>query len=470
MLNKRLFTLSGLMSLLLVLSLGVAQAQDRVQIRWFVGLGAGTDAPQIEAQEEMVAEFNESQDEIELVLEIVDNDSAYSILSTQIAAGNAPDIVGPVGVRGRSNFPGAWLDLSDLLEANSYDLTDFDPELVDFYNIEGEGQIGLPFAIFPSFLMYNEDLFDEAGIPYPPSAYGEPYVDWNDEEREWNLETLREIAMILTVDAEGNDATMDEFDPNEIVQFGYGNQWTDIRGRLTLFGADNFIDEDGNAYVSDTWREGMEWYQQAMWEDYFYPNGVYGGADFLGAGNWFESGNMGMITIHLWYLPCCTWGLEGVGYNMAPVPSYNGTPTAKMHGDTFSIMESTEHPEEAFTVLTYLLDDKAEELATLYGGMPARLSLQGDYFETISQNDPLAGRDLNWEVVVDGMSYADNPSHEAPLPNLAEAEDVYNTWTGQLDNNPEFDLEANIEELVVALQEVYDNAGAGVEELEDGDE
>lgn len=455
--SKRYYTLFLVVALMMLMSISTA-AQERTTIRWFVGLGAGTDAPQIEAQEAIVEEFNNSQDEIELVLEIVDNDQAYGILSTQMAAGNAPDIIGPLGVRGRSNFPGVWLDLTELLESTNYDLSDFDPDLVEFYNIEGEGQIGLPFAIFPSFLIYNEELFDEAGIPYPPRNYGDPYVDWNGEEREWNTDTLRELAMILTVDSEGNDATMDEFNPDEIVQFGYGNQYTDIRGRLTLFGAGSFADEEGNAQVPEHWQEGLDWYQKAMWEDWFYPNGVYGGADFMGGGNWFESGNLAMVTIHLWYLPCCTWGLEGVDYQLAPVPSYNGVTTAKMHGDTFSILSSTEHPVEAFEVLTYLLGEKANELATLYGGMPARLSLQPDYFDTIAQNDPLAGRDLNWDIVVAGMAYADNPSHEGPLPNLLEAEDIYNTWTGNLDNDPDFDLEAGIQELIDALQGVFDEA------------
>lgn len=456
--QKRLFTILGVLSSLLLLSVSAVGAQDTVQIRWFVGLGAGTDAPQIEAQEAIAEEFNNSQDEIELVLEIVDNEAAFGVLSTQIAAGNAPDIVGPVGIRGRSNFPGVWLDLTEQIEASDYDLSDFDPELVDFYDIEGEGQIGLPFAIFPSFILYNVDLFDEAGIPYPPRNYGDPYIDWNGDEREWNMDTLREVAMILTVDAEGNDALMEEFDIDNIVQFGFGPQWTDLRGRLTLFGASNFIDDEGNAVVTDNWRAGMEWYQAAMWEDYFVPNAVYGGADFLGGGNWFESGNMAMIYTHLWYLPCCTFGLEGVDYQLAPVPSYDGVTTAKMHGDTFSIMNSTENPAEAFEVLTYLIGEKAEDLAALYGGMPARLSLQETYFDTIGENEPLAGRDLNWDIVVAGMQYADNPSHEGPLPSLLEAEDVYNTWSGQLDNDPEFDLEAGIEELIAELQVVYDTA------------
>lgn len=456
MIKHRILTVVGMVGAMLLLSLSAVSAQGPVEIRWFVGLGAGTDAPQIEAQESVVADFNASQDEIELVLEIVDNDAAAGVLTTQIAAGNAPDIVGPVGVRGRSQFPGNFLDITSLIEENNYDLSDFDPSLVEFYNIEGEGQIGLPFAIFPSFLMYNASLFDEAGIPYPPTAYGEPYIDWNGEEREWNMDTLREVAMIMTVDANGNDATMEEFDTDNIVQFGFATQWTDLRGRLTLFGPSNFVDEDGNAVVTDNWREGMQWTQDAMWTDYFMPNAVYGGADFMGGGNWFESGNLAMNYIHLWYLPCCTWGLDGVDYNLAAVPSYNGETTAKMHGDTFSIMADTENPQEAFEVLTYLLGEKANELATLYGGMPARLSLQEDYFDAISQNDPIAGRELNWDVVVAGMEFADNPSHEGPMPNFLEAEDVYITWSGQLDQDPEFDLATGIDELIASLQEVFD--------------
>ncbi len=463
--NTKKQFLAGLVSMVLMLALGMtAGAQDDpVEIRWFVGLGAGTDAPQIERQEVLVAEFNESQDDIELVLEIVDADVAYGVLSTQIGAGNAPDIVGPVGVRGRSNFPGAFLDLTDLIEANDYDLSDFDPELVDFYNIEGEGQVGLPFAIFPYFMIYNVDLFDEAGIPYPPRNYGDPYVDWNGEEREWNMETLREVAMIMTVDGEGYDAMMEEFDPEDIVQFGYGTQFTDLRGRLTMFGAGSFIDDEGNAQVPDQWRDGLEWYQDGMWEDYFYPNAVYGNSDLLGAGDWFQSGNLAMVGIHLWYLPCCTAGLNeaGMAYQLAPVPSHEGVTTAKMHGDTFSIMEGTDHPQEAFEVLTWMVGEKAEDFATLYGGMPARLSLQEDYFDNIASQAPLServGDELYWDLVVDGMAYADNPSHEGPLPNLLEAEDVYNTWTSNLDNNADFDLETEIDNLIEDLQVVFDTA------------
>ena len=252
---------------LLVLAVGMAQAQDRVRIRWYVGLGAGTDAPLVAAQEAIVAEYNDSQDEIKLVLEIVDNAQAYDVLSTQIAAGNTPDIVGPMGIRGRATFPGAWLDLTPLIEENNFDLSDFDPALIEFYRVEGEGQLGIPFAVFPSFLMYNVDLFDEAGIPYPPRAYGESYTDWEGNEHEWNTDTLAEVAKILVRRFQRQQCHHGaNIDTDNIVQFGYGTQFSDVRGRATLFGSGNFVDGDGNAVIPEAWREAEHWYHNAMWE------------------------------------------------------------------------------------------------------------------------------------------------------------------------------------------------------------
>ena len=462
--NTRI-TLFTLLSLLLALAVGAAQAQDRVKIRWYVGLGAGTDAPLVAAQEEIVADFNASQDGIELVLEIVDNAQAYDVLSTQIAAGNAPDIVGPMGIRGRASFPGAWLDLTPMIDSTGYDLGDFDPALIDFYRVEGEGQLGIPFAVFPSFLMYNLDLFDEAGIPYPPSAYGDAYVDWDGVEREWNTDTLREVAMILSVDVNGNDATMGEYDTGNIVQFGYGSQFTDVRGRDTLFGSANYVDMDGNAVIPDAWREAEHWYHDAMWVDYFYPNGVYGGSEIMGGGsaNWFDTGNMGMITIHLWYLGWGTGNLDAA-WDFGPVPSHNGVATAKLHADTFGVLKSSDNPEAAFTVLTYLLGERAADLTSLYGGMPARLSLQDSFIERTVAAQGAAYPDvdwasLNWDVVLAGLQHPDNPNHEEGMPSFLEASARYNEYGQLVDNNADEDIDAALDALQADLQGIFDAAG-----------
>jgi multiple sugar transport system substrate-binding protein len=410
-----------------------------------------------EPQEKVVADFNASQDEIELVLEIVDADQAYSTLATQIAAGNAPDIVGPVGIRGRDFFRGAWLDLTDLIEANDYDLTDYDPALVEFYVDQQEGQLGLPFAIFPSFMSFNKELFDEAGLNYPPQEYGAPYIDADGNEVEWNVDTMTEVAKLLTVDGNGNDANSPDFDPEDIVQFGFYQQWTDFRGAATLFGPGALVDDEGNAQVPDQWRDAAEWYYDGIWNSSFYPSGPYENSDLF-AGNGFESGNVAMAQTHLWYHGCCVGNVD-FEWDTAAIPANaSGQPTAKMHADTFAIMNGTEHPEETFVVLDYFLGEKAEEMTQMYGGMPARLSLQGAYFDTFAGTVP-GGDEANWQVVTDSMAFADNPNHESYMPSPQEANERYNEFWSLLLENPGLDVQAEIDTLVADLQAIYDAAG-----------
>lgn len=433
---------------------------EKVQVRWFVGLGAGSDDGTFEPQMAFVEKFNASQDEIELVLEIVDNDVAYDTLATQIAAGNAPDIVGPVGIRGRDAFKGAWLDMQPLIEVNNYDLSDFDPALIQFYHVAEEGQLGIPFGIFPSFVIYNKDLFDEGGFPYPPSEYGAPYVDENGEEHEWNIETLTNLAKKLTVDANGNDATMEGFDTENIVQFGWLNQFTDLRGIGTFFGAGSLVDVDGNAQVPENWDEAFKWIYDGMWNSWFIPNRAYQDADFLqGSGGAFSSGNLAMIPIHMWYV--APWALSDVTFewDLAATPSYNGVTTSKMHADTFGILKGSQNPEAAFEVLTYMLSaENVNDLLIIYGGMPARLSLQGDYFDLYTETN-FPGQEINWQVVVDGMAYADNPNHESWVPSFVETRERNLEFLDLLQNTPDLDVDAELEAWIADLQAIFDAAG-----------
>jgi multiple sugar transport system substrate-binding protein len=435
-------------------------ATGKTQVRWFVGLGAGSDEGTFAPQQAVVDEFNASQDKIELVLEIVDNDAAYDTLATQIAAGNAPDIVGPVGIRGRDSFKGAWLDLQPMLDKNNYDLSDFDQALVEFYQVKEEGQLGIPFAIFPSFIIYNADLFDEAGLPYPPAEYGQPYVDEDGVEKEWNMDTLREVAMKLSVDANGKDATSAEFDPEQIVQFGFMNQWTDPRGIGTFFGSGSLVADDGvTAQIPENWKAAWEWTYKGWWEDYFIPNGPYGGADFLqGPGGPFSSGNLAMIHMHMWYVAPWAFGDTTFNWQLAATPSYNGVVTSKMHADTFGILKGSKNPDAAFEVLTYMLSPEvAPKLLNIYGGMPARLSLQGDYFEKYGETN-FPGKEINWDVVVAGMAYADNPNHESYMPSFQETTDKYNEYWNLLANTAGADFEAETAKLIVDLQAIFDAA------------
>src|SRR5512144_1218695 len=98
-------------------------------IRWFVGLGAGGQPQQIATQTQFVADYNNSQKDVYISLEMYDNKVAANILKTQVAAGNAPDIIGPVGVEGLNLFIDQLANLQPLIDSTGYDMSKYPPAL-----------------------------------------------------------------------------------------------------------------------------------------------------------------------------------------------------------------------------------------------------------------------------------------------------------------------------------------------------
>lgn len=430
---------------------------DRTVVRWFVGLGTGGNEAQIEAQDGVVEAFNASQDEIELQVEYIQNDVAADTLATLIAAGDAPDIVGPVGTGGSNAFAGTFLDLSPLVESTGYDLSQYPQATVDFYRTPEGILEGLPFAVFPAMIYYNRDHFDEAGLNYPPHAVGEPYVMPDGTELPWTFETLAEVAKLLTVDANGNDANSADFDPEAIVQFGYHDQWLgDFRSMCQAFGADAPIDADGNARWPESYQECIEWQYPGIWESHFQPNQAQMDSELLSAPNQFGSGNISMAQTHLWFT-CCIVDAPVENWDLAVVPTNAaGVTTSKLHADTFRILNTTENPEAAFEVLTYLIGEAAPELTLAYGALPIREAEQADFFAAQDVNYP---QGVDWSVVNESLAYPDIPNHEAYLPNYNQAVDRLNAFVTLFRTDGTLDLDAEVELLVSDLQAIYDASG-----------
>ncbi len=200
------------------------------------------------------------------------------------------------------------------IESSGYDTGQFNDELVEFYRLEEQGQVGLPFAVFPAAVYYQKAMFDEAGLNYPPATYGEPYVMPDGTEVEWSFETLTELAKFLTVDANGNDATMEEFDPTQIVQYGYIPSISAGTSVGTFFGAGSMVAEDGTAQTPEPWKEAWQWWYDGMWGDEpFIPiDAVLQSPDY-GAGNALNSGKVAMGLdpglVHLLYPTLVTTGI-----------------------------------------------------------------------------------------------------------------------------------------------------------------
>jgi multiple sugar transport system substrate-binding protein len=440
---------------------GEPQTGEPVEIRWFCCLGAGDNAEtQVPTEERIVEEFNASHDNIELVLEIVDYDSAFDAMSVQVAGGNAPDIVGPVGVSGAEAFHGQWLDLQPLIDSTGYDLSQFPEAAVDFYNIGGEGQIGIPFATYPSVVYYQRDMFDEAGLEYPPQVYGDPYV-LDGEEVEWNFDTFKEVAKRLTVDVNGNDATSADFDPEQIEQYGYDPIFQDLRAIGSYFGSGALVADDGvTAQVPDPWREAWIWHYENIWTDHVTMNAALRDAPEFGNENPFNAGRAAMAMSHLWYT-CCISPVDEAGdpidpnWDAAAIPSNDGVVTSNFNADTFRIWGETEHPEEAFEVLTYLVGEASTDLLGIYGGMPARTADQDAYFASLEERWT---QGVNWQVVKDSVEFADNPSFEGWTPAYQEAFAAIVSFGDTLRTDDSLDIEAAIDDFEAELQAIFDAA------------
>ena len=227
-------------------------AGEPVEIRWFCCLGAGDDPAQVEVEQSGRRRVQRVAVGIHVTLEVVEYEEAFNQPepAAQLAESARRGRAGR-HLRRRRRFDGQWLDLQPLVDSTGYDLSQFAEGAVDFYRSDEFGLEGLPFAIFPSMLYYQRDMFDEADLEYPPHAYGDPYM-LDGEEVTWDFDTLRELALRLTVDENGNDATSPDFDPEAIVQWGYEPQYQDLRAMGSYWGSGKLVADDGTtAQVPD---------------------------------------------------------------------------------------------------------------------------------------------------------------------------------------------------------------------------
>jgi len=461
MTRKSLFVL--LVVALLVGVMVPAAAQDKIQVTWLVGLGTGTNDQQIEAQNQVVADFNASQSEIELVINIgADFETTRDLMSTLIAAGTPPDIAGPVGVGGSNAFSDQWMDLQPLVDSTGYDLSVFPEALVDLYRTADGGLVGIPFAVFPSLTYYNRGLFDEAGLNYPPAEFDAPYVMPDGTEVEWNYDTVAEIAKILTVDANGNDATSADFDPENIVQFGLNFQWAQMRLIWTDIQPEDWYDEESKTVtIPESWRTATQWYWDRIWTDYTLPNTTYGNSELFGAGNVFQSGNLGMAIVPTWYTCCLGDSVGNFEWDFGVVPrSLDGEYHVATDADTFRVTKGSANPEAAFTVLSYLLNEAVPTLAPVYGAFPARPEYQQDW---IDSKDEQFNWGINWGLVAESLNYNNpgNMHHESDLPNWQKVSDRVNAFKTLIegDTGADIDVAAELDTLQADLQAIVDEVG-----------
>ena len=425
-------------------------------VTWYIGLGAGTQPSQIVAEQAFAKAYNASQTDVYLRLAIVNNTQASDILKTQISSGSGPDIIGPVGVEGLNLFADQLLDLKPLISSTGYQSTGVDKALVDFFSKLGPNgtTVGMPFAVYPSYIFYNKDLFDEAGLPYPPTKIGDLY-----QGKPWDLNALRKLAMQLTVDQGGKDASQAGFDPTKVLQWGFDAQYMDnynLRAESAFFGAGSFVSADGKAVIPDYVKQAAKWWNAGVWTDHFIPTAAQVSSDLLSAGSEFASGNLAIDEGHTWFTCCVTPAAPKTPFKIgfAIQPTVNGKITSPLHADTFSILKGSKVPDAAFKALTAMV--ASQDLLTAYGAMPADQTKQQAWCDSINKTFP--GMTLDWSVAQAMLAYPDVPNHQSNLPNYSDARSAFQAFGNHYRTTSGLDIDAELTKLQVTLQGIFDKA------------
>jgi multiple sugar transport system substrate-binding protein len=143
--------------------------------------------------------------------------------------------------------------------------------------------------------------------------------------------------------------------------------------------------------------------------------------------------------------PSFSWGV-------AVTPSYNGKTTAKVHADTFSILDSTKNPNEAFTALTAMVS--SGDLLANYGAFPADKGLQQAFFDTVQAQYP--DSKIDWTVPQAMLGYVDIPNHQGWLPDYQKARAALKAVYNKYRTTEGLDVDAELATLKTTLQGIFD--------------
>ncbi len=270
---------------------------------------------------------------------------------------------------------GLITDLTPLINEAQLDLSVFIPEVLDIYTSEGKIW-GLPFLTTGSYVFYNMDLFDEAGLGYPPT-------DWADKS--WTWDAMVDLGKQLT----------NNYDDPTTAQYGWIQNRQNIEGPAMIFGEFPWPD---NAYETG-FAESIDLATPAVIDAYQKHHDLIhvhqvspdsASAQALSAlGGAFESGRVAMLETGgwgWWVYSRVTPDVEGgFCWGVAPLPW--GTPEADtravIYTDPWVITRGLEGQdlEDAWTFVEFLVrEDNARTYMQTTNTPPTQKVLQEEWF------------------------------------------------------------------------------------------
>jgi multiple sugar transport system substrate-binding protein len=273
----------------------------------------------------------------------------HTRILTLIAAGELPDVY-----MADSSFVPLYVESGGLVNLRPY-IEDpdvgFDPEELFYMGVYENGFYrGDPYVLakdYSTVAVYaNRSLFEAAGIPLPEDG--------------WTYDDLLDIAMQLTVDADGNTAASPDFNPDDVVQWGMDHRGGWFRSFQTVihsFGSAT-ISDDGTTldgyFNSPEAIAALEWMRDAVH--------VYNVAP---TANWIEGLPGGVMPMFLegeiamvfgmgpWFLSMLE-EQPGFEYAVLPMPQGPGGKAGQVCWAGFGMSPNSSNPDEAWLLLRAL--------------------------------------------------------------------------------------------------------------------
>jgi multiple sugar transport system substrate-binding protein len=315
--------------------------------------------------EQIVADFNASQDGVVVTTEINPWAVIDDTLLPALSAGDGPDIVAMPAER----LPvyadrGAFVALDDFYADPANNASDVNPGAVDMVSVGGTAY-GVPTGFVPLAVYYNKALFAAAGITEPPTTWDE----WVDTAKK------------LTIDANG-DGTPEQYG---VVLPDHATVANGLWPSL-FYGNGGDIVEGGDTAVIDSAEnlETLQFWQDAIAGDKISPTGV----DGIEADGIFSAGQAAMTIGGPWMVFIAAD--NDIDYGIAAIPAGPEAQAASAIGVSMAITDQgdaakTAAAEEFFAF--FLNDENSVAWSLGSGWPPLRTSIPAD---AVAENPTVA--------------------------------------------------------------------------------
>jgi multiple sugar transport system substrate-binding protein len=389
--------------------------------------------------------FNAEYPDIEV--EILPNPGGdwHTRILTLIASGELPDVY----MVDSSFIPlyvesGGLTNLRPFIEGEN----GFDPYEIFYGPVYENGFYkGDPYVLakdYSTVAVYaNRSLFEAAGIELPQEG--------------WTYDDLLDIAMQLTLDANGNNAASPDFDPENIVQYGMdhrGDWWRGFQTVIYSFGS-HTISEDGTTLDGYINSEGtvaaLEWMRDAVHVYHVAPTFNFIQSQPNGTMPLFLEGQIAMVFgMGPWFLSMLE-EQPGFEYAILPMPTGPGGKHGAVCWAGFGLSPTSEDPDSAWLLLKALGTELGQRQ---YGehalsSMPAIMEGKTDH--------PFWGTFINEANYLDSLDDLKNPYYLQCVGTPA-GERITAVLFGE--EGADVDVAGLVNEVMPDLQACLDQGGA----------